>query len=872
MSLLNDILLWSKAELTAWQRDAVRRLLQKDQLEQNDFDELYLMMKDSHGLIDSLKIQPVPLAAEHLPAQIASTDSVIISAIRELKHVNRIPPTESLSFSPNGITIIYGGNGSGKSGYSRVLKRACRARDRSETIHPDVFDPAATARIPEAIFDVIIKENATSLKWERDKVPPDELSTTAVFDSRCARAYLDSEQEAAYLPYGLDIVENLAQIVMPTLAKRLNVELDTINIDTAAFSDLVGDTAVGKMIACLGPKTVVETVKKLATLTDTEKNRLAELCKTLSESDPLAKAKALRLSSQRINALVSRINSAVAAVDDKAMDTLKTCDSRAEAAVKARNIAAEKLRAGESLLPGTGEDAWKVLFDSARRFSTQIAYPDKPFPYVNDDAKCILCQQSFTEEGTVRMLRFEEFVKDDTAQNAQKEQEQRANELDKIRKANLAFGMDAALTEEIKLLEPSLIERVRAFELQVESRRTWLIAAVDVHDWKGAPQLEDDPRKQLLALSLKIDAVAKDLDKASSEADRRVLDTERAELQARANLSVRQTAVLDLIKRLKLKEALTQCKGDLKTKAISDKARELASMAVTRALKKALDDEFQEIGVGYIKTKLTERVSQGKMLHKLVLDLPVAKKLDEILSEGEQRAIAIGAFLAELHIAKHKGGIVFDDPVSSLDHHWRRNVARRLVREAKERQVIVLTHDTTFLGELRDEIEYQSIPYLIRHLEWNDDCPGHVCEGLPWEHKSYKDRIDKHEKAQRELARNWSTYPNEKERSRMRHEYDHLRATIERTIQDVVFNGVVQRYRDWIRVDQLEGVVGFTRDEYKEIARLHKVCCGVVDAHDPASAKLAAVPDAKQLEADIEALKAVIEAIKKRRKAGGSAK
>ena len=339
------------------------------------------------------------------------------------------------------------------------------------------------------------------------------------------------------------------------------------------------------------------------------------------------------------------------------------------------------------------------------------------------------------------------------------------------------------------------------------------------------------------------------------------------ELQARTNLALRKTAILDLLKRMQMKEALTQCKGDLKTKAISDKARELASKAVTSALKKALDDEFQEIGVGHIKTKLTERVSQGKMMHKLVLDLPVAKTLDEILSEGEQRAIALGSFLAELHIVQHKGGIVFDDPVSSLDHHWRRNVARRLVKEAKERQVIVFTHDTVFLGDLRDQLEYQSIPYLIGHLEWNDDCPGHVCEGLPWEHKSYKDRIDKHEKAQRELARKWPIYPNEKERARMRHEYDHLRATIERTIQDVVFNGVVQRYRDWIRVDQLEGVVGFTHDEYKEIARLHKVCCGVVDAHDPASGKSASVPDAKQLGEDIESLKSVIEAIKRRRKA-----
>jgi wobble nucleotide-excising tRNase len=32
---------------------------------------------------------------------------------------------------------------------------------------------------------------------------------------------------------------------------------------------------------------------------------------------------------------------------------------------------------------------------------------------------------------------------------------------------------------------------------------------------------------------------------------------------------------------------------------------------------------------------------------------------------------------------------VYDDPVSSLDYKWREGVARRLVQEAKTRQVIV---------------------------------------------------------------------------------------------------------------------------------------------------------------------------------------
>lgn len=43
------------------------------------------------------------------------------------------------------MTVIYGDNGSGKSGYSRVLKRACRTRDQMEAIHPNAHLPTGKA-------------------------------------------------------------------------------------------------------------------------------------------------------------------------------------------------------------------------------------------------------------------------------------------------------------------------------------------------------------------------------------------------------------------------------------------------------------------------------------------------------------------------------------------------------------------------------------------------------------------------------------------------------------------------------------------------------------------------------------------------------
>lgn len=165
MSLLDSILTWATAALAPWQRDAMRRLFQKQQLDQQDYDDLYAMLKSARGLSDSQNRQPVPLAQEHLPAQVANAATIVLRAMRDLKDVNRIALGQKLEFAPRGITVVYGDNGSGKSGYSRVLKRVCRTRDVSETVHPDALDPKATFNIPEVTFDIEVGGNTRSLGW-----------------------------------------------------------------------------------------------------------------------------------------------------------------------------------------------------------------------------------------------------------------------------------------------------------------------------------------------------------------------------------------------------------------------------------------------------------------------------------------------------------------------------------------------------------------------------------------------------------------------------------------------------------------------------------------------------------------------------------
>jgi energy-coupling factor transporter ATP-binding protein EcfA2 len=108
-----------------------------------------------------------------------------------------------------------------------------------------------------------------------------------------------------------------------------------------------------------------------------------------------------------------------------------------------------------------------------------------------------------------------------------------------------------------------------------------------------------------------------------------------------------------------------------------------------------------------------------------------AEPIGEILSEGEHRCIALAAFLAELVTSRQYSGIVFDDPMSSLDHVHRKAVAARLVEEAAHRQVIVFTHDLAFLYELRREAEAKSQDIHYQTVHRRGEKPGYIEGELP---------------------------------------------------------------------------------------------------------------------------------------------
>lgn len=847
MSILQEILGWTQG-LATWQSDAVARLLAKQTLTVEDQDDLFALLKAAYGIPDPQDRKPKPLTADQIPAPVKATTHVELRAMKNMRHVNAIAENQHLPFGAAGMTVIYGDNGSGKSGYSRVLKRACRARDQGEAIHPNANLPAGKAGAPEAAFEIAVDGVAKDAHWTHGKAAPPELSSFAIFDSRCARAYLDNEDDFSYVPYGLDVFEGLAKI-----CKQLRTSIETEHAqfaaDLAAFVPLQGDTLVGKLIASLSAKTTAAQVDALATLTPEELTQHVAFDKSLKENNPKEKANQLRLRARRVSAIATNATNKGALVDSVVAAKLRGLADSYRTAQAAAALAAKQFKEGENLLPGTGGEVWRELFDAARKFAVE-SHPEKAFPDLGAEAPCPLCQQPLAE-GAARMLRFEAFIQ----QEAEKTTQARRIALFAHYKPFIAHVMTLSLDDvthgEIEVLDPQLAADAKAFEPLLTARQEAIKAAVLSHQWDGIDQPLVSPAARLQALADKLNTEAETLEKASDEKARAALQKQFGEIDARVRLSQVKDAVVAAVAKLNHQAKLAKCLSAVKTNAISLKASELAEKVVSKELAEALNREFKALGVGTLRVSLQSRADRGKALHKLKLELPQSRSPGDILSEGEQRAVAIAAFLAEVGLSGGKGGIVFDDPVSSLDHRRRERVAKRLAVEAAQRQVIVFTHDIYFLCLLAEEAKLAGTPIATQSLTRRAEGFGVADPELPFEGKNASKRIGALKAQHQAIVKLHKDGEEQEHRKQTVDAYFRLRMAWERAVEEVLLREVILRFRKGVETQRLAGVVVDDGDYAQVNAGMTK-CSNY--AHDKALLGGVAVPDPDELLVDIMAL------------------
>ena len=182
-----------------WIQEGINRLLKNGSWFGSDLDVLLVLCKKQAGIDISPgdPKDPSPLHKSDFVTQTSSTANLRLNQIANIEGINALAPKRPLEFGKTNLCLIYGGSGSGKSGYVRILKHACGAREIGRLLG-NTFD--STNAKQKATIKYDINDNKFEKEFTTETGRIEELLPVEIFDTACSRVYVSKENEVAIEP------------------------------------------------------------------------------------------------------------------------------------------------------------------------------------------------------------------------------------------------------------------------------------------------------------------------------------------------------------------------------------------------------------------------------------------------------------------------------------------------------------------------------------------------------------------------------------------------------------------------------------------------------------------------------------------------
>lgn len=847
MAAYEDVLSWAETR-PWWQQKALARIIAGDTLGEQDYEDI------ARSLIEEPESPPDGGWLSNLtPPQVTQDEPVHMVAVRDLANVNRLAPGQELTFEPNGLTVVYGNNGSGKSGYARVISSMVGARHQKKIL-PDVFADDSGTPSGEVVFRVGGSERTALL----GQSPDPDLKRIAFYDEHCGDSYLTTEAEISYRPSALKLLEDLTVVctgvsqVIESWKQKISQPgpLPQVHSGGSAEEFLRGlsatttDDAVKAATQC--PPDAAEQLEK-------QKIKVAHL----RLSNPSREKGQLRETAKSLTMIADHLENLDKKVGVQAEKQLAELVHDADIAQEAANIASGRTFANEPLSE-VGSSAWKRLWSAAESYS-KVAYPDHEFPYTSDGAVCVLCQQQLGTEAADRLERFQQFVVDTTAAEAQRAQSEREGFLEELKRwIDRPTNISTAITK-LELQDDPRVETINSILDDLQTRTSDLVA--------GKKTCPVDVTTTVTILRKDATSHRGQADSMNSEG----FEVQQAQAEARERRLCDQIAMRDgqqLIEnertRLQSMDRFNSILSETNTRSITVKVGELTRTYVTEEADEFFTCEAQNLGLEHVRFRATT-ARRGSQLHKVEFrDARSRTKLTDVLSEGEQTSLGFVGFLTEAHFEASKSALIFDDPVSSLDHMKRESVARRIVELAKDRQVVVFTHDVAFTMFLRKAAEEFTVPYATRGIEKRRKAePGYATEHHPWTAKDAAQRVEKLKQEVAALRRQEKGMPEEDYQRETEEIAGHMSQTWERIISQFIAEPLVDFMSLEVRVGKLRIIGRVTKEDVKIYDDSYSRISGWASRHDPHPALNYSPPTVEELNREIEVIADWLKRVKK---------
>jgi len=797
-----------------WMQEAALKLLQGNAVIDEDVVELARLLKSPAGQVKtSIRMFPIINGAG------AAVSNVRIESIGPIRGIDNLSPRLPLSFGKGNLTVIYGNNGAGKSGYTRILKKAC-GKAQAENLKSNVFTDQPAVKDCTITYD--LNGVSTPRSWIANSPPIEDLIATDIFDSNASRVYLGGERPAAYTPPAIAFFEALVS-TLKKIKARLQVEQDGLVSKKPKLPPEYLNTKAGQSYTLLAATQKEADLVHVLNWSEDDKVSLMQRNERLAQTDPASQAKNKRTQKQQIINLSKALKKAAEIASPESCETYHQL--RVDA-VKKRQTATEGAIAttGLAKFDGVGELTWRALWLAAKDYSVEFAYPQQEFPVTSNNSRCPLCHQELDVEAKQRLKDFETYVQGVLERDAV------AAEL------ALKLALDAIplipTDEELQtkcqaagISDGNWLEQIQKAWQEVATLFTELKNAQAAKACAGLEAARVTVTVALDTKAVELETEAAQYDEDALAFDRVAIAKEISELKAREWTAQQAEAIRVELKRLKEYQQYEAFKRCTSTTAISRKSGEISEKVITDAYIKRFNSELTKLKAKNLKVELVKtRTDSGLPLHQIQLrGLVVAGTApDQILSDGEHRIVSLAAFLADVTGKDARTPFIFDDPISSLDQDYEWNVSTRLVELANDRQVLIFTHRLSLYSAIEDAAKKEGDPWRKAHLnqlciESFNGTTGHPAAPEAWNSATKESnnilisRLDSAKKladsgdiaAYKIYAQSICT---------------DFRKLLERTVENDLLNDVVKRHRRSVTTDNRIGALSkITRDDCKYI-------------------------------------------------------
>ena len=840
--LKNKIIAWLRG-YDYWFQYSGNRLLEGECVDDALVDTTYQLFNEDYGL-KPIEVEREDIAFNEIDIDAAAVvENLQLQLIKDIENVNALAAGQSIPISSN-LTIIYGANGTGKSGYVRLLNNAFSSRGDKKILQ-NVFS-GATAGEPTCKFTFQSTAAPYDLAYPLHKANL-EFSQYSVFDTHCIRAILEQDNKLDFTPIGFEFFEKVLQLYEAVKAK-LYSEIKTNRPINEFEKFFINDNAIKNAITNLGANSNEEELNVLGTYTDEEATKLAELIAKREELKALDIPKRIAELQKLLSQLAEFISRQQAILDCLKPEDIEHYKLLITSFHKFQELAKQEgINSLEDYnIEGLGSNEWKEFIKASKNYASVIEANRNEIIYPSDKENCLFCLQPLTGKENSLINSYWNLLKSEAEGELNRiiksirDLEKRLKELPPSK-----FDETNTLFDYINLADAAFAEKWKEIVSSSETARQNIISNLANINLDLEMASFTVSTTEMNEIDAKIKAAIDELFKKNPAAELAELERQIQLLIDKSLLNKLLEQVLMFVAAHKWAATAESSASAFNTKSITIKQGELFTTHITEKYTETFTNECQILNAPKV-VQISQKNSKGSTLRKLQVAGMVA---NSVLSEGEQRAISLADFLTEVQMNPNNKGVFFDDPITSQDHHRRERIAERLVGLSSQKQVIVFTHDIAFFIRLKIAAEITNTPFSCTTIRNTGGTPGVINPQLPWIVQPVKARIGtlkdmlvrlkkiEKEKSEDEYlfaAKSW---------------YSLLREAWERAVEERLLKGVVERFSFGIQTQKLKKII--VTD-----ALINEIETGMTESskwvHDAAAGLNPTPPDTTKAESDLK--------------------